>query len=54
MNNEDRKYLRSTERMRPSFRIFERMVKILESVQAKANQLLTAADKSLLETFKST
>lgn len=52
MNEEDKKYLRSAEKMRPSFEVFERMVQILTSTQEKTNQLLTIANTSLLETSK--
>lgn len=40
MNGEDKKYLRSVKKIRPSFEIFERMVQILTQVQAKTDQLL--------------
>ncbi|MBI2613272.1 MAG: hypothetical protein HYW62_00650 [Candidatus Levybacteria bacterium] len=40
MSEEDRKYLRSTAKMRPSFEIFEKMVEILTQVQTKTDQLL--------------
>ena len=45
MNEEDRKYLRSVKKMRPSFEVFEKMVEILTALQAKTDQLL---QKSLL------
>jgi hypothetical protein len=52
MNDEDRKYLRATEKMRPGLEIFNEMVKILINEQKEVTQLLTLADTSLLETFK--
>jgi hypothetical protein len=53
MNDEDRKYLRTLDRMRPSLEVFSRMVKILENEQKQTDQLLLAADTSLLETYES-
>lgn len=52
MNDEDRKYLKSVEKKRPSLEVFKRMVSILAQTQGKTDQLLTIADTSLLETFK--
>jgi hypothetical protein len=52
MNNEDKKYLKSAEKMRPSLEVFNRMVQILTQTQEKANQLLNIANISLLETSK--
>lgn len=52
MNDEDRQYLESTEKMRPSFGIFERMVQILTNTQEEINQLLNIANAYLLETSK--
>jgi len=40
MSEEDRKYLRSVKKLRPSFEIFEKMVQILTALQAKTDQLL--------------
>ena len=40
MSEEDRKYLRSVKKMRPSFEVFEKMVQILTSMQSKTDQLL--------------
>lgn len=52
MNDEDRKYIRETEKMRPSFEIFKKMVQILNSEQEEANKLLNALGTSLLESRK--
>jgi hypothetical protein len=52
MSDEDIKYLRSAERMRPSFEVFKRMVKILTGVQEKTDRLLNTINTSLLESFK--
>jgi hypothetical protein len=52
MNDEDRKYLKAAERMRPSFEIFNRMVKILVNEKEEVDQLMTKANVSLLETYK--
>jgi len=52
MNDEDRKYLISVEKMRPSFEVFERMVQILTSEQEETDRLLYALNTSLLETSK--
>jgi len=40
MSEEDRRYLRSVKKLRPSFEVFEKMVQILTSLQAKTDQLL--------------
>lgn len=40
MNEEDRKYLRSAKKMRPSLEVFKKMVEILKNVQEQTNQLL--------------
>lgn len=40
MSEEDRKYLRSLEKMTPSFEVFEKMVQILTNLQTKTDQLL--------------
>lgn len=40
MSEEDRKYLRSVGKMRPSLEVFKKMVQILANVQEKTNQLL--------------
>lgn len=49
MNDEDRKYLESTERMGPSFKIFNRMVQILANVRKETDQLRIVLDTTLLE-----
>lgn len=40
MGEEDRRYLRSVRKMRPSLEVFEKMVEILRDVQEKTDQLL--------------
>jgi len=40
MNEEDRKYLRSVKKLRPSLEVFKRMVQILKGVQQKTDQML--------------
>ena len=40
MSEEDRKYLRSVKKLRPSFEVFEKMVQILKNVQEQTDQLL--------------
>ena len=40
MSDEDRKYLRSIKKMRPSLEVFKKMVEILKNVQEQTNQLL--------------
>lgn len=40
MSEEDRKYLISVKKMRPSLEIFKKMVEILANVQEKTDQLL--------------
>jgi hypothetical protein len=52
MNDEDRKYLRSIEKMWPSLEIFSKMVGILKNEQKQTDQLLAVADNNLLETYK--
>jgi hypothetical protein len=52
MNDEDRKYLEKTEKVRPSFEIFNRMVQMLKVEQEEINRLLTVADAHLLKTYK--
>ncbi len=52
MNDEDRKYLQSVRKMRPSLEIFSGMVRILENTHKHTDQLLNNLNKSLLETFK--
>jgi len=52
MSEEDRKYLNSVKKMRPSSEVFGRMVQILTGAQKKTDQLLDTLNTSLLETFK--
>lgn len=52
MNDEDKKYLRLEKKKTPSLEVFKGMVQILANTQEKASQLLHAANKSLLKTFK--
>jgi len=52
MNNEDRKYLRYAQRLRPSLEVFGKMAKILTVELEQINRLLVVADTSLLKTFK--
>jgi len=52
MNNEDKKYLRATLKIRPSLEVFGKMTKILIAELEQVNQLLVVADTSLLKTFK--
>jgi hypothetical protein len=52
MNDEDRKYLREAERMRPSFEIFNKMVRILADEKEEVDQLMLKLNTSLLETYK--
>jgi hypothetical protein len=52
MNDEDRKYLRDVARMRPSFEIFNKMVKILADEKEEINSLMLKLDTSLLQTYK--
>lgn len=40
MNEEDKKYLRSVKKIRPSLEVFEKMVQILANIQSKTDQLL--------------
>lgn len=40
MSEEDRKYLRSVKKMRPSLEVFKKMVEILNNIQDQTNQLL--------------
>ena len=40
MSDEDRKFLRSTKKMTPSFEVFKKMVAILTNIQEQTNQLL--------------
>ncbi len=43
MSDEDREYLKSTEKITPSLEVFEKMVQILTNVQEKTDQLLKAS-----------
>jgi hypothetical protein len=52
MNDEDRKYLRLAEKMRPGIEIFEKMVQILKSEHKEINILLATLNNTLLETHK--
>jgi|WetSurMetagenome_2_1015567.scaffolds.fasta_scaffold1442732_2 hypothetical protein len=52
MNDEDRKYLERTEKVRPSSEIFNKMVQILKVEQEEIERLLTVADTHLLKTYK--
>jgi hypothetical protein len=52
MNDEDRKYLREAERMRPSFEVFSKMVRILVDEKDEIDQLMLRLDTSLLQTYK--
>jgi hypothetical protein len=52
MNNEDRKYLRSILKTRPSFEAFNKLVEILKVEQEKVDQLFTATDTFLLDSYK--
>jgi hypothetical protein len=52
MNNEDRKYLRTTERIGPSLEIFNKLVEILIDEQKRIDKLFTAADTFLIKTSK--
>jgi len=52
MNDEDRKYLKLEEKMRPGIEVFERMVLILKSEHEEINKLLTTLNNTLLETYK--
>lgn len=40
MSEEERKFLKSTKRMTPSFEVFKKMVAILANIQEKTDQLL--------------
>jgi hypothetical protein len=51
MNDEDRKYLRETEKMRPGIEIFNNMVRILKNEQEEVARLLSIIDNNLLETY---
>ncbi|MDZ4227905.1 MAG: hypothetical protein U1E54_01535 [Candidatus Levybacteria bacterium] len=52
MNDEDRKYLKSVERVSPNFEIFNKMVQILTNVRKETDQLRTVLDTTLLETSR--
>lgn len=52
MNNEDKKYLRATEKTRPSLEVFSKMVEILKAEDEKICQLYTDIDNYLLNNFK--
>ena len=52
MNNEDRKYLRAILKTRPSFEVFSELVEILKAEQKKVDQLFTATDTFLLNSYK--
>jgi hypothetical protein len=52
MNDEDRKYLEHTEKIRPSFEIFNRMVQMLKVEKEEIDRLLAIANTYLLKTLK--
>jgi len=52
MSYEEKKYLKITGKMRPSFDVFNKMAKILKGEQEKVNELFLAIDNSLLKTYK--
>jgi hypothetical protein len=52
MNSDDKKYLKSAEKVSPNISIFSKMVEMLKDAHGKTNQLLTKANASLLKTFK--
>lgn len=43
MSDEDKKYLKSIKKVRPSLEVFEKMVEILKETQKKTDQLLKAS-----------
>lgn len=43
MTNEDRKYLRSVKKLKPSIDVFGRLVQILTKVQNETDQLLKSS-----------
>lgn len=49
MNDEDRKYLRSAEKARPSLEVFQGMVQILSNTHERIDRLMDAINNSLLE-----
>jgi hypothetical protein len=52
MNNEDRKYLIKTQKMRPSFEVFEKLTNILKNTHKSTDELRSKLDNSLLQTLK--
>jgi hypothetical protein len=52
MNNEDKKYLKTAEKTRPSLEVFSGMVQILKNEQEKVNKLLDLVNNTLLENCK--
>ena len=52
MNDEDKKYLRKTKEMRPSFKIFNEMAQILKNTHENTDKLLSKLNDSLSETLK--
>lgn len=52
MNDEEKKYLTKTQKMRPSFEVFEKLTDILKNTHKSTDQLRSKLDNSLLQTFK--
>lgn len=52
MNADDKKYLKSVEKARPSSEVFSGMVRILKDMHKKTDELLNKVNDSLLKTSK--
>ena len=52
MNDEEKKYIRKIEKMRPGLEVFTRMVQILKIEQDKINKVSAVIDSYLLKTYR--
>lgn len=52
MNDEDKKYLKKVEKLRPDLEVFRHMVQILQNEHTEINRLFAAIDSNLLENYK--